>query len=87
MPVRDTSTAALADNAPVLKTLADRVAGHLADHGRICTRAEIAAHFKAATATISGVVNRLIAQGRVVEEPGKYVCEVTGNQVHGVSIA
>lgn len=85
--VQDTSKDALVQNEQRFISIETQIVDYLALAGGIHTRAEIAKELDLATATCSGRVNALLKGGKIVEEPGRYPCSVTGNMVRGVSIA
>lgn len=85
--VTDTSRAAFHDNVDNFETMEDRIVNYLGVHPQIHTRHELAAALRIATSTMSGRINALLRNGRVIEEPGRYTCKVTGRRVRGVSAA
>lgn len=85
--VQDTSKEAYENNEERFVTLGDRIVNHLKSVGIIMTRAELAEALAIPTATMSGRINDLLKKGRVIEEPGRFTCGVTGNRVRGVSAA
>lgn len=84
---QQTSVDAFEANRDNFKTLGDMIVAYLSHTKTVHTRAELAKALNIPTATMSGRIRDLLDHGRIVEEPGRYTCGVTGNSVRGVSAA
>lgn len=87
MTVQATSMDAFNTNKTEFASMGERILAFMQTHHETRTRAEIAQALSIPTATMSGRVNALIKKGRLIEEPGRFKCSVTGNMVRGVSAA
>ena len=69
-------------DAKVLRKLHTMTCGGAA----VATRRELARALFMEASTISGCVNRLLADGLAVVVPGSFTCRVTGRKVEGLEI-
>jgi predicted ArsR family transcriptional regulator len=67
--------------------MSDRIVAFLQMKQTSHTRAELADALDIPTATMSGRINALVMNGRVLAEPGRFTCRITGNSVGAVSAA